>query len=76
MMNSLGQLIPSVMYVDYVNLLYRLPSTVFTIGMDSLIITAIFNIRLFHNILIVNLMMADIVAIVVYTLQNVGMRVS
>ena len=65
-------------YVNYVNLLYHLPvlpSTVFTIGMDSLIISTILNTRSFHNILIVNLMVADIVIIVVYTLQNVGRRV-
>ena len=63
-------------YVDYVNLLYRLPSSVCTIDMDSVIISTILNTRSFHNILIVNLMVADIVTIVVCTLQNVGMRVS
>ena len=66
-------------YVDYVNLVFHLASTVFVIGMGSLVISTILKTRSLHNvhnILIVNLMVADIVAVVVYAFQNTGMTIS
>ena len=66
-------------YVDYVSLLYRLASTVFVVGMGSLIISTILQYRSLHNvhnILIINLMVADIIFIVVFAFQNIGMTVS
>ena len=66
-------------YVDYVTLVFRLAGTLFTIGMGSLVISTILKTRSLHNvhnILIVNLMVADIVAVVVYGFQNTGMMVS
>ena len=66
-------------YVDYVNLVYRLACTAFIIGMGSLVISTILKTRSLHNvhnILIVNLMVADIVGVVVYAFHNIGMTVS
>ena len=66
-------------YVDYVSLLYRLASTVFIISMGGMVISTIFKTRSLHNahnILIVNLMVADIVTIVVYAFHNISMTVS
>ena len=66
-------------YVDYVNLVYRLASTAFIIGMGSLVISTILKTRSLHNVhnvLIINLMVADIVAIVFYAFHNIGMTVS
>ena len=66
-------------YVDYVSLLYRLASTVFVVGMGSLIISTILQYRSLHNvhnILIINLMVADIINIVLYAFQTIGMTVS
>ena len=63
-------------YVDYVSLLYRFTSTAFIIGMGSLVISTILKTRSLHNvhnILIINLMVTDIVTIVVYAFQNIGM---
>ena len=65
-------------YVDYVILLYRLASIVFVVGMGSLIISTILQYRSLHNvhnILIINLMVADIINVVLYAFQNVGMTV-
>ena len=75
--NDDGVAIPE--YVDYVSLLYRLASTTLTIGMGSLVISTILKTRSLHNvhnILIVNLMVADIVGVTVYTFANTGMMVS
>ena len=50
-----GIVIP--MYVDYVNVVYRLASTAFIIGMGSLVISTILKTRSLHNVynvLIVN----------------------
>ena len=47
--------------------------------MGSLVISTILKIRSLHNIhniLVVNLMVADIIGILIYTFQNVGMTVS
>ena len=66
-------------YVDYVNLVYRLACTAFIIGMGSLVISTILKTRSLHNvhnILIVNLMVADIVGVVVYAFHNIGATVS
>ena len=66
-------------YVDYVNLLYRLACSTFTIGMSSLVISTILKTRSLHNvhnILIVNLMVADTIGIVLYAFPNIGMTVS
>ena len=66
-------------YVDYVILLCRLASTTFIIFMGSLVISTILQTRSLHNvhnILIINLMMADMIAIVLYAFQNIGMTVS
>ena len=66
-------------YVDYINLLYRLVSTAFVIGMGSLVISTILKTRSLHNvhnILIVNLMVADIVGVVAFVFQSIGMTVS
>ena len=66
-------------YVDYVSLLYRLASTVFVVGMGSLIISTILQCRSLHNvhnILIINLMVADIINIVAFAFHNIGMTVS
>ena len=63
-------------YLTYVVLVYRLASAVFVIGMGSLIISTIVKTRALHNvhnILIVNLMVADIVIITAYTFQTTGM---
>ena len=72
-----GVVIPE--YVDYVILLYRLASTVFVVGMGSLIISTILQYRSLHNvhnILIINLMVTDIINIVLYAFHNIGMTVS
>ena len=66
-------------YVDYVSLLYHLVSTAFAIGMGSLVISTILKTRSLHNvhnILIVNLMVADIVGVVVIGLHNIGIAIS
>ena len=66
-------------YVVYFNLFCRLASTVFVVGMGSLIISTILQYRSLHNvhnILIINLMVADIIAIIVYATHNIGMTVS
>ena len=66
-------------YVDYVIVLYHLASTVFVVGLGSLIISTILqyrSLRNVHNILIINLMVADIIAIIAYAFQNIGMTVS
>ena len=66
-------------YVSYVVLVYHLISTVFVIGMASLVISTILKTRALHNvhnILIVNLMVSDIVGVVIYTLQTTGMMFS
>ena len=66
-------------YVDFVNLVYRLASTAFIIGMGSLVISTILKTRSLHNvhnILIINLMVADIVGVVVYAFHNIGATVS
>ena len=66
-------------YVDYIILVCRLASTAFIIFMGSLVISTILKTRSLHNvhnILIINLMVADIVLIVVYSFQNIGMTVS
>ena len=64
-------------YLTYVFvLLYRLASTVFIIGMGSLVISTIVKTRALHNvhnILIVNLMVADIVGLAATTFQTTGM---
>ena len=65
-------------YVDYVNLVYRLACTAFIIGMGSLVISTILKTRSLHNVhnvLIVNLMVADIVTIILFAFQNIGMTV-
>ena len=66
-------------YVDYISLAYCLASTTFIIGMGSLVISTILKTRSlhnFHNVLIVNLMMSDIVTVVVFGFQNIGMTIS
>ena len=66
-------------YLTYVVILYRLASTVLVIGMGSLIISTIVKTRALHNvhnILIVNLMAADIAALTAYTFQTTGMMFS
>ena len=66
-------------YIDYVILLCRLASTAFIVSLGSLVILTILQNRSLHNVhivLIVNLLVADIVAIVVYAFQNIGMTVS
>ena len=66
-------------YVDYLILVCRLAITAFIIFMGSLVISTILKTRSLHNvhnILIVNLMAADMVLIVVYSFQNIGMTVS
>ena len=66
-------------YVDYISLLYRFACTTFIIGMGSLVISIILKTRSLHNIhniLVVNLMVADIVGILIYAFQNVCMTVS
>ena len=66
-------------YVDYLVLVYRLVGTAFIIFMGSLVISTILKTRSLHNvhnILIINLMVADMVAIVVYAFQNIAMTVS
>ena len=66
-------------YVDFVNLVYRLASTAFIIGMGSLVISTILKTRSLqnvHNILIINLMVADIDGVVVYAFHNIGATVS
>ena len=66
-------------YVDYIILVYHLASTAFTIGMGSLVISTILKTKSLHNvhnILIINLMVSDIVAIIVYVFYNYGMTVS
>ena len=66
-------------YFNYFSLLYRLASTVFVVGMGSLIISTILQYRSLHdvhNILIINLMVADVIHIVVYATHNIGMTVS
>ena len=65
-------------YVDYFILLCRLAITVFVVSMGSLVISTILQNRSLHNVhnvLIVNLMVADIVNVVVYAFQNIGMTV-
>ena len=65
-------------YVDYVILAYRLTCTTFIIFMGSLVISTILQTRSLHNvhnILIINLMMADMIAIVVYAFQNISMTI-
>ena len=62
-------------YLTYVVLLYRLASTVFMIGMGSLIISMIVKTRVLHNvhnILIVNLIVADMVGMAATTFQTTG----
>ena len=66
-------------YVDYISLLYRLACTTFIIGMGSLVISTILKTRSLHNVhnmLVVNLMMADIVGVVTYVFHSAGMTVS
>ena len=66
-------------YVDYVILVFRLACTAFIIGMGSLVISTILKTRSLHNvhnILIINLMVADMVLIVLYAFQNIGMTIS
>ena len=66
-------------YVDYVSLVYRFASTIFTIAMSSLVITTILKTRSLHNvhnILIINLMVSDILGVVFYAFGNTGMMVS
>ena len=66
-------------YVDYLILVCRLAITAFIIFMGSLVISTILKTRSLHNvhnILIINLMVADMVLIVVYSFQNIGMTVS
>ena len=66
-------------YVDYVSLLYRLACSTFIIGMSSLVISTILKTRSLHNvhnILIVNLMVADIIGIVLFAFSNIGMTFS
>ena len=66
-------------YVDYVVLVYRLVCTAFVIGMGSLVISTILKTRSLHNVhnvLIVNLMVADILAVLAIAFQNIGMTVS
>ena len=66
-------------YFTYVILVYCFSSTVFVIGMASLVISIILKTRALHNvhnILIVNLMVSDIVGVVIYTLQTTGMMFS
>ena len=63
-------------YLTCVVLVYRLASTVFVIGMGSLVISTIVKTRALHNvhnILIVNLMVSDIVIITASTFQTTGM---
>ena len=71
--------LPISAYITYVILVYRFSSTVFVIGMASLVISTILKTRTLHNvhiILIVNLMVSDIVGVVIYTLQTTGMMFS
>ena len=66
-------------YVSYVFLVYRLASTMFVIGMATLVISTVLKTRALHNvhnILIVNLMVSDIVGVVIYTLQTTDMMLS
>ena len=66
-------------YLTYVILIYRLASAVFVIGMGSLIISTIVKTRSLHNvhnILIINLIVADIATITAYTFQTTGMMFS
>ena len=77
--NSLSITDLRTMYVAYAVLLYRLACTAFIIGMGGLIISTILKTRSLHNIhniLIGNLMVADIVTAIVYTFQTTGMTVS
>ena len=66
-------------YVYYVSLVYRLASTALIVGMGSLIISTILKTRSLHNVhnvLIVNLMVANIFGVLVYAFHNIGMMVS
>ena len=66
-------------YVDYLILMYRHASTAFIIFMGNLVISTILKTRSLHNIhniLIVNLMMEDMVGVVLYAFQNIGMTIS
>ena len=66
-------------YITYVILVYRLTSTVFVIGMASLVISTVLKTRALHNVhnmLIVNLMVSNIIGAVIYTLQTTGMMFS
>ena len=66
-------------YINYVILLCHIASTVFIVSMGSLVISTILRNRSLHNVhnvLIVNLLVADIVAIIGYAFQNIGMTVS
>ena len=61
---------------NYVSLVYRFACTAFVISMGSLVISTILKTRSLHNIhniLVVNLMVADIVGVVIYAFQNIGM---
>ena len=66
------------MYITFVVLVYQLVSTAYIIGMDSLIISTILKNRSLHNvhnILIVNLMVADILGIAIQTFASTVMMV-
>ena len=66
-------------FVDYVILVYRLASVAFIVFMGSLVISTILKTRSLHNahnILIINLMVADMLAVVVIAFQSIGMAVS
>ena len=66
-------------YVTYAVIVFRLTSTAFVIGMANMIISTILKTRSLHNIhniLIGNLMVADIVTAIAYTFQTTGMMIS
>ena len=77
--NSVGITDLQNVYVTYAIIVFRLASTVYIIGMANMIISTILQTRSLHNIhniLIVNLMVADIVTAIAYTFQTTGMMIS
>ena len=77
--NSVGITDLQNVYVTYAVIVFRLASTVFIIGMANMIISTILQTRSLHNIhniLIVNLMVADIVTAIAYTFQITCMMIS
>ena len=77
--NSVGITDLQNVYVTFAVIVFRLASTMFIIGMANMIISTILQTRSLHNIhniLIGNLMVADIVTAIAYTFQTTGMMIS